>query len=75
MTRRQLDRETKSLYNLVIVATDQARPPQHRLSSTVQVSYVSCICMKINVKSISSVKEPTITYQKYLLVKKEKLPL
>lgn len=37
ITRRQLDRETKSLYNLVVVATDQAKPPQQRLSSTVQV--------------------------------------
>ncbi|KAL1139776.1 hypothetical protein AAG570_006753 [Ranatra chinensis] len=37
-TRRTLDRETKSLYNLVVVASDQAKPPQTRLSSTVQVS-------------------------------------
>lgn len=38
MTRKQLDRETRSLYNLVVVATDQAKAPQQRLSSTVQVS-------------------------------------
>jgi hypothetical protein len=37
-TTRLLDRETKSLYNLVVVATDQAKPPQQSLSSTVQVS-------------------------------------
>jgi hypothetical protein len=37
-TTRQLDRETKSLYNLVVVATDQTKPPQQSLSSTVQVS-------------------------------------
>jgi protocadherin Fat 4 len=36
-TTRPLDRETKSLYNLVVVATDQARAPQQSLSSTVQV--------------------------------------
>ncbi|GLH01449.1 Fat-like cadherin-related tumor suppressor homolog [Gryllus bimaculatus] len=39
-TRRPLDRETKSLYNLVVTAEDQARPPQQRLSSTVQVTIV-----------------------------------
>ncbi|XP_068085239.1 cadherin-related tumor suppressor [Anabrus simplex] len=38
MTTRTLDRETKSLYNLVVMATDQAKPPQVRLSSTVQVT-------------------------------------
>jgi protocadherin Fat 4 len=36
-TTRLLDRETESLYNLVVMATDQAKPPQQRLSSTVQV--------------------------------------
>lgn len=39
-TRRALDRETKSLYNLVVMASDQARLPHHRLSSTVQVGYM-----------------------------------
>lgn len=37
MTRRLLDRETRSLYNLVVTAHDQAQPPSARLSSTVQV--------------------------------------
>lgn len=36
-TTRLLDRETKSLYNLVVMATDQAKDAQQRLSSTVQV--------------------------------------
>ncbi|XP_014251864.1 cadherin-related tumor suppressor [Cimex lectularius] len=39
-TRRNLDREAKSLYNLVVMASDQAKLPPHRLSSTVQVSVV-----------------------------------
>lgn len=37
-TKRNLDRETQSLYNLVIAATDQAEFPEKRLSSTVQVN-------------------------------------
>lgn len=37
-TKRHLDRETQSLYNLVVAATDQAQSPQKRLSSTVQVN-------------------------------------
>ncbi|KAG8226850.1 hypothetical protein J437_LFUL004091 [Ladona fulva] len=37
-TRHPLDRETRSLYSLVVVATDRADPPEARLSSTVQVS-------------------------------------
>jgi protocadherin Fat 4 len=61
-TTRLLDRETKSLYNLVVMATDQAKDPQHRLSSTVQVGTtvlhnicneqkvlfvaMSCLCFK-----------------------------
>jgi protocadherin Fat 4 len=36
-TTKLLDREAKSLYNLVVMATDQARATQQRLSSTVQV--------------------------------------
>ena len=36
-TTKLLDRETKSLYNLVVMATDQAKAVQQRLSSTVQV--------------------------------------
>lgn len=36
-TTKLLDRETKSLYNLVVIATDQAKASQQRLSSTVQV--------------------------------------
>lgn len=36
-TTKLLDRETKSLYNLVVMATDQAKATQQRLSSTVQV--------------------------------------
>lgn len=38
VTRSQLDRETRSSYGLVVQATDAARPPEQRLSSTVQVS-------------------------------------
>lgn len=37
LTTKSLDRETQSLYNLVVTATDQAKPPEKRLSSTVQV--------------------------------------
>lgn len=37
-TKRFLDREVQGLYNLVITATDQAVPPEKRLSSTMQVS-------------------------------------
>lgn len=37
ITKKELDRERQGLYNLVVVATDQASPPNHRLSSTVQV--------------------------------------
>lgn len=36
-TQKSLDRETQSIYNLVVLATDQAKPPEKRLSSTVQV--------------------------------------
>lgn len=39
LTTKALDRETQSLYNLVVTATDQSRPPEKRLSSTVQVSF------------------------------------
>lgn len=42
MTRRLLDRESRSLYNLVVTAYDQAQPPSNRLSSTVQVNLL-CI--------------------------------
>ena len=44
MTSQSLDRETQSLYNLVIMATDQAKPPEKRLSSTVQVSSTNSNC-------------------------------
>ena len=44
MTSQSLDRETQSLYNLVIMATDQAKPPEKRLSSTVQVSFTNSKC-------------------------------
>nr|CAD7463601.1 unnamed protein product [Timema tahoe] len=40
VTRRTLDRETRSLYNLVVRAEDQAISPQKILSSTVQVTIV-----------------------------------
>lgn len=36
-TRRALDRERKSIYNLVLSATDSPLPPARSLSSTVQV--------------------------------------
>ncbi|XP_044732152.1 cadherin-related tumor suppressor [Chrysoperla carnea] len=39
-TKRQLDRETQAIYNLVVTATDQAKPPQKQLSSTVQVTII-----------------------------------
>lgn len=40
-TKRELDRETKNSYNLVVTAKDCAKEPeQKRLSSTVQVCYV-----------------------------------
>ncbi|XP_023311979.1 cadherin-related tumor suppressor, partial [Anoplophora glabripennis] len=39
-TKRQLDRETQGIYNLVVTATDQAVPPEKRLSSTVQVTII-----------------------------------
>lgn len=37
-TKKQLDRETQAIYNLVVTATDKALPPEKPLSSTVQVS-------------------------------------
>lgn len=37
LTKRELDRETISTYNLVVTAKDCARQPEKRLSSTVQV--------------------------------------
>lgn len=37
LTKRELDRETISTYNLVVTARDCARQPEKRLSSTVQV--------------------------------------
>ncbi|XP_066585244.1 cadherin-related tumor suppressor [Prorops nasuta] len=39
-TRNSLDRERKSLYNLVLTATDSPIPPARSLTSTVQVSIV-----------------------------------
>lgn len=36
-TVKNLDRETKSVYNLLVTGTDLADEPQQRLSSTVQV--------------------------------------
>ncbi|KAK6636220.1 hypothetical protein RUM43_009878 [Polyplax serrata] len=39
-TVKNLDRETKSVYNLLVTGTDLADEPQQRLSSTVQVSIV-----------------------------------
>lgn len=41
-TKRMLDRETISTYNLVITARDCAKEPERQLSSTVQVSYKYC---------------------------------
>ncbi|CAH1174192.1 unnamed protein product [Phaedon cochleariae] len=40
LTKRQLDRETQGMYNLVVTATDQAIAPEKRLSSTVQVTII-----------------------------------
>lgn len=37
LTKREVDRETKSTYNLVVTAKDCAKEPEKRLSSTVQV--------------------------------------
>ncbi|XP_050300468.1 cadherin-related tumor suppressor isoform X2 [Anthonomus grandis grandis] len=37
---KPLDRETISLYNLMVTATDQAYSPEKRLSSTVQVTVI-----------------------------------
>lgn len=37
-TKRTLDRETKSTYNLVVTARDCAKDVEKRLSSTVQVN-------------------------------------
>lgn len=36
-TKRLVDRETKSSYNLIVTARDCAKEPEKRLSSTVQV--------------------------------------
>lgn len=38
-TKRMLDRETKSTYNLVVTARDCAKDVDKRLSSTVQVRF------------------------------------
>lgn len=42
LTKRELDRETISTYNLVVTAKDCARQPEKRLSSTVQVMVFFC---------------------------------
>ncbi|CAH1977280.1 unnamed protein product [Acanthoscelides obtectus] len=39
-TKRHLDRENQSLYNLLVIATDKAPIPEDRLSSSVQVTIV-----------------------------------
>lgn len=39
-SNRMLDRETHSTYGLVVLAKDKAKPPQQRLTATVQVCYV-----------------------------------
>lgn len=36
-SNRMLDRETRSAYNLVVLAKDKAKYPQQRLTATVQV--------------------------------------
>lgn len=46
MTAKPLDRETQSLYNLIIMATDQAKPPEKRLSSNVQVIFPCRLMLK-----------------------------
>lgn len=38
-TRRMLDRETKSVYNLVLEASDSPKPPAKPLSTTIQVRF------------------------------------
>lgn len=43
IVNKNLDREEQALYNLVVTATDQASDPEERLSSTVQVSFISYI--------------------------------
>lgn len=50
-TTKLLDRETRSLYNLVVMATDQAKATQQRLSSTVQVRSTYNIWMLAESKS------------------------
>lgn len=49
-TRRPLDREAKPVYNLVVMATDQAKLAHHRLSSTVQVKCLHHIYLIISTK-------------------------
>lgn len=39
-TKKSLDRERKSLYNLILKATDSPPPPARALSSTVQVNFL-----------------------------------
>lgn len=43
LTKHEVDRETKSSYNLVVTAKDCAREPETRLSSTVQVIIIVSI--------------------------------
>ncbi|XP_025835928.1 cadherin-related tumor suppressor [Agrilus planipennis] len=40
ITKKELDRETQGIYNLVVTATDEAKQPEQRLSSTVQVTII-----------------------------------
>lgn len=49
-TKKQLDREAQSLYNLLVTATDKASPPQDTLSSTVQVGWI--FLFKISLKRV-----------------------
>lgn len=49
LTKRSLDRETKSTYNLLVTATDSAKAPEKKLSSTVQV--IKCFKFLVNIST------------------------
>nr|XP_012234819.1 PREDICTED: cadherin-related tumor suppressor [Linepithema humile] len=59
-TRRSLDRERTSLYNLVLSATDNPLPPAKPLSSTVQVTVVLLDVNDMSPEFISPTKNSII---------------
>lgn len=67
-TRRPLDRETKPVYNLVVMATDQAKVASHRLSSTVQVQLVAGGILFVPVREVFYLWDKSLLYALFKMV-------